>query len=48
MQKINNFQGLSQKEVDIILETEGFNLLLSRKKQNGFFCYLYFGNYCFN
>jgi len=33
---INNFQGLSQKDADKLLETEGLNELPSQKKQNWF------------
>lgn len=36
MQKTNNFHGLTQKEADKILKTDGFNELPSQKKQSGF------------
>ena len=35
MQRINYFQGLTQKEADKILKTDGFNELPSQKRQSG-------------
>lgn len=40
MEQINNFQGLSQKEAEIILNKDGFNELPSQKKQNIFDIFL--------
>jgi len=40
MQKINDFNGLTEKEAELILKTDGFNELPSQKKQSGFFILL--------
>lgn len=37
MQKIDNFNGLSQKEAEAKLKADGFNELPSQKKQSGFY-----------
>lgn len=40
MKKINDFHGLSQKEVDEILNKDGYNELPSQKKQSSFYILL--------